>query len=724
MVDEIVTRQELIDAKRDARDLGEAVNEVKIVSPRYGDDFKSIPMLAAESEAAINNFESTAQDKVNEWDSAINLITQEGGVPALAVSTADGENQQEINDFGGAKWRDKAGGYVAGATVKLDNGNLVRNTVAGNTLNPNEDMTGWYNFEWEQDVINDATIQKVASIADLIEYKPRKNGRVVNVLSYHPDKNVGGDLFMWRSDLSKSLHDGGYIIDPLIAIPSLAAFNTYYASQNTGTGVWVRLNNKPHVHHYNFGATTDATMVWNCAATQQSIYKAASFSTPKKVILGQGVFRCTNGIILSTFPNYGNSTRLPALIGQGKLKTELWKIANNTIPNGIYRSHVNDIDAVIFVAGRLDNASENVMDECLQGFQVMRTGVAANQGYGVYRYKSIYYDNRNINVVAASHGWYQNDCWMGQINNIRVSNSTTQAFSILGGTSVTGRNLYADGGQGGAFDLSNLTYSDLGIHADVLGQGQANGVSAIKATSAVGVRLLASTEKHKGTEFDFSACEGIIVTGMSYNTTPVATGVVPKVKLSSSQVVFEGYSWRRSLNQISTAEAAKYKLFEYDSASSNLNFKACRFAPEFKDYPQYVADFRHMGDLQFSTYSEVNRIITSKVNLANGTFKKLAYVGDTKRIKFLSGISTSLTNDRLYTFPDIGIGVANISTNSASPTKLNTSVYINGVVDSTDGGATESSRYALYGYVDTNGWLHVTVQFTGNNLEYQFVISK
>ena len=54
MVDEVVTRQELIDAKRDAQDLGKAVNEKVIVSPRYGEDFKSLPMIAAEFQDAIN----------------------------------------------------------------------------------------------------------------------------------------------------------------------------------------------------------------------------------------------------------------------------------------------------------------------------------------------------------------------------------------------------------------------------------------------------------------------------------------------------------------------------------------------------------------------------------------------------------------------------------------------------------------------------------------------
>lgn len=80
MVDEIVTRQELIDAKRDALDLGKAVNEKVIVSPRYGEDFKSLPMIA------------------DEFEDAINTIVIDGGVPAVAVSDASGKTQQEVNN--------------------------------------------------------------------------------------------------------------------------------------------------------------------------------------------------------------------------------------------------------------------------------------------------------------------------------------------------------------------------------------------------------------------------------------------------------------------------------------------------------------------------------------------------------------------------------------------------------------------------------------------------
>lgn len=67
----------------------------------------------------------------------------EGAHPASAISTANSENQQEINDYNGAKWRNKTGGYDLNARVMLENGDIVKSAVAGNTANPNVDMTGW-----------------------------------------------------------------------------------------------------------------------------------------------------------------------------------------------------------------------------------------------------------------------------------------------------------------------------------------------------------------------------------------------------------------------------------------------------------------------------------------------------------------------------------------------------------------------------------------------------
>lgn len=62
---------------------------------------------------------------------------------ASQIVSAGGETQQTINDFGGAKWWNKGGGYDLNARVVLENGDIVKSIVANNIINPNVDMVGW-----------------------------------------------------------------------------------------------------------------------------------------------------------------------------------------------------------------------------------------------------------------------------------------------------------------------------------------------------------------------------------------------------------------------------------------------------------------------------------------------------------------------------------------------------------------------------------------------------
>lgn len=64
---------------------------------------------------------------------------------ASKIASDGGQTQQSVNDFGGARWYSKSGGYELGATAKLANGDIVKSTVANNIINPNVDMTGWFN---------------------------------------------------------------------------------------------------------------------------------------------------------------------------------------------------------------------------------------------------------------------------------------------------------------------------------------------------------------------------------------------------------------------------------------------------------------------------------------------------------------------------------------------------------------------------------------------------
>ena len=76
---DMVTVQELENAKIDVRTAGEAVNENKIVTPRYGAPFKSMPMIAEEMQSVIGTIIG-------------------GGVPASVVADNSGLSQQQVND--------------------------------------------------------------------------------------------------------------------------------------------------------------------------------------------------------------------------------------------------------------------------------------------------------------------------------------------------------------------------------------------------------------------------------------------------------------------------------------------------------------------------------------------------------------------------------------------------------------------------------------------------
>lgn len=129
-----INPQDIANAKVDIEDIGESVNEAKVIKPRYGDPYKSIPLVSAEAEA-----------KIAEFQQAINTIVIDDGVPAIAVSTASDQDQQEINDFGGYAKYKEGRIYSKNQYVMLDNGDIVQSIEDGVTSNPNIDISGWVN---------------------------------------------------------------------------------------------------------------------------------------------------------------------------------------------------------------------------------------------------------------------------------------------------------------------------------------------------------------------------------------------------------------------------------------------------------------------------------------------------------------------------------------------------------------------------------------------------
>lgn len=94
----ILTPVDFANAKRDINDIGKSVNEDTIVQPRWGVAYDSLPRISRLWLERFDLLASNAESMVQGWQDAINLITAEGGIPALAVSDASGISQQEFNN--------------------------------------------------------------------------------------------------------------------------------------------------------------------------------------------------------------------------------------------------------------------------------------------------------------------------------------------------------------------------------------------------------------------------------------------------------------------------------------------------------------------------------------------------------------------------------------------------------------------------------------------------
>ncbi|MFV5621565.1 hypothetical protein VXR01_00280 [Acinetobacter baumannii] len=307
-----------------------------------------------------------------------------------------------------------------------------------------------------QRLINNKTIQKVESIAELISLNPRGNGQVVQVLSYHAGRNKGGDLFKWEASTSKALHDGGYVIDPLIPLPPLSQFNTYYDPKNASSGVWRRINDQQVVLTDAYGALTtleDSSAVWFCAAAQAAIRKASVKSTTdyycRTVKVTRGKYDSTNPIILTQ--NGSLSARLPAFIGgDGKniYDVEIRKTTTNTSGTGYLGG---DIDAVIFVSPHT-TGSQYVYGENTSGFTLTRT--TADVGYGYYAHNSAQGALGELQSQGHGYNIWNNDCWMRKWGATRAVGGL-KGIATRGATSNYGGPFYVDGAKQGGMILGD-----------------------------------------------------------------------------------------------------------------------------------------------------------------------------------------------------------------------------------------------------------------------------
>ena len=96
-----------------------------------------------------------------------------------------------------------------------------------------------------QHQINQSTIRTVETIADLMRF-PTSTDKLVDVVSYHQGKGLGGGKYQYISILPKSAHNGGTIIDPTLTFPTAWDDQTqleawFYPTAQTGYGCWSRI---------------------------------------------------------------------------------------------------------------------------------------------------------------------------------------------------------------------------------------------------------------------------------------------------------------------------------------------------------------------------------------------------------------------------------------------------------------------------------------------------
>jgi len=151
------------------------------------------PISTATAEALnLKADKDTTYTKV-EVDASIDLLKP----PYLASNVVDGnQTQAEINLYGGKKYDMPVGGYPSDARVLLDNGDIVKSTIANNTNDPNMDMTGW--------IDTDNGISIVSELSSIIANDENrifvKNFAALNLALAKPYLGGGGGNFEFVAD--------------------------------------------------------------------------------------------------------------------------------------------------------------------------------------------------------------------------------------------------------------------------------------------------------------------------------------------------------------------------------------------------------------------------------------------------------------------------------------------------------------------------------------------
>jgi len=188
--------------------------QIRHAQQEVRDEFNKLSTDTNEIIDTLQVVGEAAQDAAAAAEAAAELANDAAAAVNDKVSYSDLDNAvSPIKDYTALPYKPLKS-YKLYERVQLENGDIVRSTVANNTVDPNVDMTGW---------VSSGNILRVSHISKMLSIINPQEGSLVKVDSYHaPNFGLlmpfsGGGEFIY--DSSKSLiNDGGLIINGWIRV--------------------------------------------------------------------------------------------------------------------------------------------------------------------------------------------------------------------------------------------------------------------------------------------------------------------------------------------------------------------------------------------------------------------------------------------------------------------------------------------------------------------------
>lgn len=350
----------------------------------------------------------------------------ENGWTAQLIVDASGKTQQEINDFGGAKWRNKPLGYDIGSAVKLENGDIVKSTIPNNTNNPNVNMSGW---KFDNDTIK--------SIADLMGINSPKDGQVLRTKGFHTPiftyakPYVGGGTYVYNASLEKSKHNGGTVIANSKTFPAdwtiRADVEEWFTPPLSGTGCW-ELIYEGSVNTAHFGTMGNFNL-----GVDNSIAVNKALAVKNNIVFPEGNFIIHRPTL--------TDKAFPIIKGAGGESTLLTVEGANwqgvTFKGKTY-------NAAIVVTSGVQGAW--IEGATLKDFSLLGNSYTADGKIGIdFDNVCLKVNVSNVNISAFDKGIHTHKSWVHSYNNVTVTDCITNSMhfdTFANGYSLTGVCLY------------------------------------------------------------------------------------------------------------------------------------------------------------------------------------------------------------------------------------------------------------------------------------------